>query len=81
MALSGTLSSDVGIYVLVEQPDQPSDAAKDFIAILTRANLNAHYYLRTLPKVPEEEDAAFALYVAKCPNLNRIGCSLGTTVS
>ncbi len=59
--------TDVGIYVLVNDTSKPSDAAKDFLEILTRAYLTAHYYTRTVQATGEEGESTFALFVAKTP--------------
>lgn len=46
--LSSTLTGDVGIYVLVPNTTKPSDDAKEFMEILNKAYLSAHYYERTI---------------------------------
>lgn len=62
-----TLVSDVGLFVLVNNVAEPSDEAKNFMEILTKAHLNVHYMLRTVAPILEEEGSKFALFVGKSP--------------
>jgi hypothetical protein len=62
-----SMAGDIGLFVLVTDVLQPDDKAKNFMEILTKANLNAHYMQRTIPEIRDEEGSKFALYVAKSP--------------
>jgi hypothetical protein len=65
--IPATFAGDVGLFVLVQNVPAPSDEGKNFMDMLTRANLNAHYMQRSVPASPEEAGSAFALYVGKSP--------------
>jgi hypothetical protein len=59
-------TSEVGLFVgLRDTNNPPPDAAQEFMTILNKANLEAHYTIWMMMASPEEKDAKFDLYVAR----------------
>jgi hypothetical protein len=64
--ISPSVASEVGLFVgLRNTNNPPPDEAQEFMEILHKANLEAHYSPWTTIESPEEKDAKFDLYVAK----------------
>ena len=63
--ISPTQDTEVGLFVGLRNPASPSDEAKEFMEILTRANIVAHYTNWMISITPEEAEATFDLFVAK----------------
>jgi hypothetical protein len=63
--ISGTMLTEVGLFVGVNDVNNPSTEAKDFMEILAKANLIAHYTLWSAQFSPDEQGVTFDLFVAK----------------
>lgn len=63
--ISSTVDTEIGVFVGLPNAAQPSDEAKEFMDILTQANLIAHYTTWAVSRTPEEGDASFDLFIAK----------------
>jgi hypothetical protein len=56
---------EVELFVSIRQPEKPSDEAQEFLEILHKANIAAHFTPWLTPQTSDETDANFDLYVAK----------------
>ena len=58
-------TTEVGLFVGIRQAEKPSDEAQEFLEILHKANIAAHFTPWLTPQTSDEKDANFDLYVAK----------------
>jgi hypothetical protein len=63
--ISSTQETEIGLFVGVRNLASPSDEAKEFMQILTKANLIAHYTTFGITSSEEEAGETFDLFVAK----------------
>jgi hypothetical protein len=63
--ISASATTEVGLFVGLRDTNNPPDEAQEFMEILHKANIQAHYVPWLTIASPEETDAKFDLYVAK----------------
>jgi len=58
-------TSEVGLFLGLRDTNKPPDDAQEFLEILHKANIEAHYTAWLIPETLDEKDVQFDLYIAK----------------